>query len=102
LKLDKWPESFQQGFFNRKRIRWFLVYEVREKQNVYGSKFFLPFLFFISKAHYIRWKNLTLVFDENTSFSFYGPSKILKLAILRIFFKFLNFPKQKNQIFFVI
>jgi hypothetical protein len=21
LKLDKWPESFQQGFFNRKRIR---------------------------------------------------------------------------------
>ena len=43
-------------------------------------KFFFPFLFFISKAYNMRWKKLTLVFVENASFSFYGPSKFFRLG----------------------
>jgi len=46
-------------------------------------KFFLPFLFFISKAHNMRWKNLTLVFDENALFSFYGPNLILHILVYK-------------------
>jgi len=44
-------------------------------QNV---KFFVPLftLFFISKANNMGWKKMALVFDENDSFSFYGPSKL--------------------------
>jgi hypothetical protein len=66
-------------------------------------KFFFPFLFFIPKALNMRWKKLTLVFDENASFSFYGPSKFFRFADFENFFQnFLNFPKQINNIFFVI
>jgi hypothetical protein len=42
--------------------------EVHEKRNVY-EVFFL-FLFFISKTHDMRWKNLNLFFDENATISF--------------------------------
>jgi hypothetical protein len=56
-------------------------------------KLFFLFLFFISKALWMRWKNLTLVFDEIASFSFYGPSKSFDLAILSIFFKIFEFSK---------
>jgi len=73
---------------------------VREKQNVF-EVFFSPFLFFISKAHNIRWKKLTLVLDESASFSFYGQSKFFRFGDFEHFFsKFLNFPKQINYSFF--
>ena len=36
---------------------------------------FFPSFFFNSKAHNMRWKKMTLVFDENASFIFYGLSK---------------------------
>jgi len=39
----------------------------------------------MKKAYDMRWQNLSLVFDENASFSFYAPSKAL--LILIIFFK---------------
>ena len=41
-------------------------------------KFFLSL--FISKAHNMRWKKLILVFDENASFSFYGPAKFFRFG----------------------
>jgi hypothetical protein len=50
-------------------------------------KFFFSFLFFISKAYNIRWKKLTLVFDENAAFSFYGPSKFFRFGDLEHFFQ---------------
>ncbi len=43
--------------------------KVREKQNVYGV--FFPLFIFYFEAHNMRWKKLTLVFDENASFSFH-------------------------------
>jgi hypothetical protein len=61
--------------------------KVREKQNV--CEVFFLFLFFISKAHNMRLKNLTFVFDENASFSFYGPSKFFRFGDIEHFF--LNF-----------
>jgi hypothetical protein len=54
-------------------------------QNVYEA--FFPFLFFISKAYNMRWKNLTLVFDENALFSFYGPSKFFRFGDFEHFFQ---------------
>jgi len=63
-----------------------LPIKVREKQNVY-EVFFFPFLFFISKAYNMRWKKLTLVFDENASFSFHGPSKIFRFGDFEHFFQ---------------
>jgi hypothetical protein len=51
---------------------------VREKQNV--REVFFAFLFFISKAHYMRWKTLNLlrsVFMDRQSF--------FDLVILSIF-----------------
>ena len=51
---------------------------LHEKQNVY-EVFFL-FLFFISKTHDMRWKNLNLVFDENATFSIYGHSKYFRFG----------------------
>ena len=62
-------EQSQKAHFDR--------HKVREKQNLY-EVFFSAFLFFISKARNMRWKKLTLVFDENASFSFYGPSKFFR------------------------
>ena len=61
------------------------VYRVRVMQNVY--EVFFPFLFFSSKAHNMKWKELTLVFDENASFSFYGPSKFFGFSDFEFFFQ---------------
>ena len=50
-------------------------------------KFFYSFFFF-SKALDMRWKDLDLVFDENTSISFYGPSKFFRFGDFKQFFEF--------------
>jgi len=61
---------------------------------------FFPFLFFISKAHNMRWKDLTFVFDENASSSFYRPSKFFRFGDFEHFFsKISNFSKKINYIF---
>jgi hypothetical protein len=67
-------------------MRFIILSKVREKQNVY-EVFFLPFLFFISKTHNMKWKKLTLVFDENVSFSFYGSSKFFRFGDFEHFFQ---------------
>ncbi len=54
------------------------------------KKFFSKIRFFsinFSKAYYMRWKKLTLVFDENTSFSFYGSSKFFRFGDFEHFFQ---------------
>jgi len=71
--------------------------KVREKQNVY-EVFFSPFLFFISKAHNMRWKKLTLVFNENASFSFYGSSKIFRFGDFEHFFQNVRFFFVKKKV----
>jgi len=64
-------------------------------------KFFLAFLFFISKAHNMRWKDLNLVYDENASLSFYGPSKFFRFGDFEHFFqKFRIF--QSRQIMYFL
>ena len=61
-------------------------------------KMFFSFLFFISKAYNMRWKILSLFFDTNASFSFYGTSKFFRLCVLSIFFKIFEFSKA-NKLF---
>jgi hypothetical protein len=59
--------------------------KVRVMQNVY--EVFFPFLFFISIAHNMRWKNFTLFFDGNSSFRFHGPSKFFRFGNFEHFFQ---------------
>ena len=61
------------------------LFKVRENQNIY--EVFFPLFIFISKAHDMRCKKLTLVFDENASFSFYGPSKFFRFGDFEHFFQ---------------
>jgi len=63
-------------------------------------KFFFPFLFFISKVHNMRWKKLILFFDENASFSFYGPSKFFRFGDFEPFFKTFEFSKANKLCIF--
>ena len=44
-------------------------------------------IFFISKAHNMRWKNPKLVFDENTSLGIYRPSKYFRFGDFDYFFR---------------
>ncbi len=62
-----------------------LPIKVREKQSV--NEVFFSIFIFILKAYNMRWKKLTLVFDENASFSFYGPSKIFRFGDFEHFFQ---------------
>ena len=56
--------------------------------------------FYFLKPNNMRSKTLTLVFDENASFSFYGPPKFFSIWWFWAFFsKFSNFSKQINYIF---
>ena len=68
-------------------------------QNVYEVFFFLFYSeFFIPKTHNMRWKDLNLVFDENASFSFYGPSKFFRFGDIEHFFKiFLIFESKESK-----
>jgi len=73
-------------------------------QNIVYEVLFFLFLFFISKVHNMRWKNLALVFDENASFSFYGPSKFFQFGSFEHFFQnfrvfqFFNFQQERSRI----
>jgi hypothetical protein len=74
--------------------------ELRCAESKKYMKFFLPFLLFIFKVHSMKWKKLTLVFDENASFSFNGPSKFFWFGDFKHFFQnFWIFKEKKLYIF---
>ena len=54
-------------------------------QNVY--EVFFIFLFFFTKALDMRWKDLSLFFDENASLSLYEPSKFFRFDDFEHFFQ---------------
>ena len=95
---------FKSHYWYKTEVLHALYFEIvgRTKSKTY-MKFLSapPFLFIISKAHNMKWKNLNSVFDENVSFNFYGPSKFFRFGDFVNFFQnFQMFQTQINCMFF--